>query len=179
MKKRHPHNFFLGFTSLVDSWCDKLFWSNSTFTAHWIQVKSVCSHYFYCKVYDQATSTYKLIEKSRWTLLPPMLKTLASKSVYLSERSVGDFWILEIARNKSLGDYFRRAWWGVPLTYIFLRENSSWGACGNIAYLFTRTGNQLSSPDDMGCPGFSSCCFTEIDVPIDVRWVSQGICGFL
>ena len=38
-------------------------------------------------------------------------KTLASKSVYLSERSVGDFWILEIARNKSLGDYFRRAWW--------------------------------------------------------------------
>ena len=24
----------------------------------------------------------------------------------------------------------------VPLTYIFLRENSSWGACGKMAYLF-------------------------------------------
>ena len=34
-------------------------------------------------------------------------------------------------------------------------------------------------PDDMGCPGFSSCCFTEIDVPIDLRWVSQGISGLL
>ena len=32
--------------------------------------------------------------------------------------------------------------------------------------LHLKTGNQLSSPDDMGCPGFSSCCFTEIDVPI-------------
>ena len=29
------------------------------------------------------------------------------------------------------------------------------------------------------CPGFSSCCFTEIDVPIDLRWVSQGISGLL
>ena len=26
----------------------------------------------------------------------------------------------------------------VPLTYIFLRENSSWGACGKMAYLFSR-----------------------------------------
>ena len=42
-----------------------------------------------------------------------------------------------------------------------------------------KTGNQLSSPDDMVCPGFSSCCFTEIDVPIDLRWVSQGISGWL
>ena len=45
--------------------------------------------------------------------------------------------------------------------------------------LHSKTGNQRSSPDDMGCPGFTSCCFTEIDVPIDVRWVSQGISGFL
>ena len=45
--------------------------------------------------------------------------------------------------------------------------------------LHSKTGNQLSSPDDMGCPGFSSCCFTEIDVPIDLRWVSQGISGLL
>ena len=38
--------------------------------------------------------------------------------------------------------------------------------------LHSKTGNQLSSPDDMGCTGFSSYCFTEIDVPIDLRWVS-------
>ena len=45
--------------------------------------------------------------------------------------------------------------------------------------LHSKTGNQLSSPDNMGCPGFSSHCFTEIDVPIDLRWVSQGISGLL
>ena len=43
--------------------------------------------------------------------------------------------------------------------------------------LQAKTGNQLSSPADMVCPGLSSCCFTEIDVPIDLRWVSQGISG--
>ena len=45
--------------------------------------------------------------------------------------------------------------------------------------LQSKTGNQLSSPDDMGCPDISSCCFTEIDVPIDLRWVSQEISGLL
>ena len=45
--------------------------------------------------------------------------------------------------------------------------------------LHSKTGNQLLSPDDMGCLGFSFCCFTEIDVPIDLRWVSQGISGLL
>ena len=45
--------------------------------------------------------------------------------------------------------------------------------------LHSKTGNQLSSPDNMRCPGFSSCCFTEIGVPIDLRWVSQGISGLL
>ena len=45
--------------------------------------------------------------------------------------------------------------------------------------LQSKTGNYLSSPDYMGCPGLSSCCFTEIDVPIDLRWVSQGISGLL
>ena len=45
--------------------------------------------------------------------------------------------------------------------------------------LHSKTGNQLSSPDNMVCPGFSSSCFTEIDVPIDLRWVSQGISGLL
>ena len=42
-----------------------------------------------------------------------------------------------------------------------------------------KTGNQLSSPDDMVCPDLSSCFFSEIDVPIDLRWVSQGISGLL
>ena len=45
--------------------------------------------------------------------------------------------------------------------------------------LQSKTGNQLSSPDDMGCPDLSSCCFTEIDVPIDLSWVSQGNSGLL
>ena len=45
--------------------------------------------------------------------------------------------------------------------------------------LQSKTGNQLSSPDDMVCPGLSSCCFTEIDFPIDLRWLSQGISGLL
>ena len=45
--------------------------------------------------------------------------------------------------------------------------------------LKSKTGNQLSSPDDMGCWGLSSCCFTEIDVPIDLISVSQGISGLL
>ena len=45
--------------------------------------------------------------------------------------------------------------------------------------LQSKTGNQLSSPDDMVCPHLSSCCFTEIDVPIDLRCVSQGISGLL
>ena len=45
--------------------------------------------------------------------------------------------------------------------------------------LQSKTGNQLSSPDDMVCPDLSSCCFTKIDVPIDLRWVSQRISGLL
>ena len=45
--------------------------------------------------------------------------------------------------------------------------------------LQSKTGNQLPSPDDMVCPDLSSCCFTENDVPIDLKWVSQAISGFL
>ena len=40
--------------------------------------------------------------------------------------------------------------------------------------LQSKTGKQLSSSDGMGCPGVSSCCFTEIDVPMNLRCVSQG-----
>ena len=35
--------------------------------------------------------------------------------------------------------------------------------------LQSKTGNQLSSPDEMWCPYLSFCCFTEFDVPIDLR----------
>ena len=44
--------------------------------------------------------------------------------------------------------------------------------------LQSKAGNQLSSPDDMGCTELSSSCFTVIDVPLDLRWASQGISGF-
>ena len=41
-----------------------------------------------------------------------------------------------------------------------------------------KRGNQLSSPDDMWCMEHSSSCFIEIDVPLDFRWMSQGISRF-
>ena len=50
--------------------------------------------------------------------------------------------------------------------------------CKDGLLLQSKTGNQLSSPDDMGCTELSSSCFTEIDVPLDLRWMSQGISGF-
>ena len=40
-----------------------------------------------------------------------------------------------------------------------------------------RPGNQLSSLDDLGCTELSSSCSAEIGVPLDLRWVSQGISG--
>ena len=45
--------------------------------------------------------------------------------------------------------------------------------------LHSKTGNQLSSPDDKEGTDLSSCCFTEIDVPLDLRWVSHGIWIFV
>ena len=44
--------------------------------------------------------------------------------------------------------------------------------------LQSKTGNKLSSPHDTVCTELSSSCFTEIDVPLDLRWVSLGISGF-
>ena len=41
--------------------------------------------------------------------------------------------------------------------------------------LLLKTGNQLSSWDDMGCMELSSSCYTDINIHIDMRWVSQGI----
>ena len=41
--------------------------------------------------------------------------------------------------------------------------------------LQSKTGNQLSSWDDMGCMELSSSCCTEINIHIELRLVSQGI----
>ena len=41
--------------------------------------------------------------------------------------------------------------------------------------LQSKTGNQLSSWDHMGCMGLSSSCCTEINIHIDLRLVSQLI----
>ena len=41
--------------------------------------------------------------------------------------------------------------------------------------LQSKTGNQLSSPDDMVCLDISSCCSTEIDDPLYLRRLSQGV----
>ena len=40
--------------------------------------------------------------------------------------------------------------------------------------LQSKTGNQLSSWDDMGCMELSSSCCTDINIHIDLRRVSQG-----
>ena len=44
--------------------------------------------------------------------------------------------------------------------------------------LKSKTGNHLSSHDDMVCKELSSICFIEIAVPVDMRWLSHGISGF-
>ena len=47
-----------------------------------------------------------------------------------------------------------------------------WKVCSNLQ---SKTGNQLSSWDDMGCMELSSSCCTGINIHIDLRWVSHGI----
>ena len=43
--------------------------------------------------------------------------------------------------------------------------------------LHSKPGNQLSSQNDVGCTKLSLSCCAEIGVPLDLRWVSQGISG--
>ena len=43
--------------------------------------------------------------------------------------------------------------------------------------LQSKTGNRLPFRDDMVCTELSSSCCTEIDVPLDLSRVSQGISG--
>ena len=44
--------------------------------------------------------------------------------------------------------------------------------------LLSKTGNQFSSRDHMGCTEQSSSCCTEIDIPLALRRVSQGKSGY-
>ena len=43
--------------------------------------------------------------------------------------------------------------------------------------LQSKPGNQLSTREYMGCMELSSICYAEIDVPLNLRRVSQGISG--
>ena len=69
--------------------------------------------------------------------------------------------------------------WGrkhrVALTYLILRERSSWGACGNWLTFSVKDRESFWSPDDMGCTEVSSSCSNEIDDPLYLRRFSQGI----
>ena len=66
--------------------------------------------------------------------------------------------------------------WGsklrVPLTFVLLREGSSWGACGKLAYHFSGRQESFSSWDDMGCTELSSSGYTEID---EIDEIERGI----
>ena len=63
----------------------------------------------------------------------------------------------------------------VPLTYLLLNENSTWGACWKFAHLFSQR-QGISSHLGMIWSSWSitRVCCTEISIHIDLRQVSQG-----
>ena len=69
--------------------------------------------------------------------------------------------------------------WGrkhrVALIYLFLREGFSWGACGELAYLFSGRQGVILILRSMGCKEVSSSFSTVIDDPLYLRRFSQGI----
>ena len=69
--------------------------------------------------------------------------------------------------------------WGrkhrVALTYLFLREGSSWVACGSWLTFSVEDTVSFSSPDDMWCTEISSNCSSEINDPLYLRPFSHGI----
>ena len=87
----------------------------------------------------------------------------------------------EIWASFESGHHGVRSNWGrkqrVPLTYLLLREGSPWGGCVKLAYLLSSRKESCSSQDDMGCTELSSSCCNEIDDPLYLRRVSQGISG--
>ena len=60
----------------------------------------------------------------------------------------------------------------IPIAEGKLHLRCWWKVGSNLQ---SRTGNQLSSWDDMGCMELSSSCCTDINIHIDLRRVSQGI----
>ena len=99
----------------------------------------------------------------RWACLKPLQRNL---DFFLIRASWGRFRL----KHKSQGPSHIH----IPKRKLLLR--CFWK---DVLPLHSKTGNQLSSPDDIGCPGLSSCCFTEIDVPVDLRGVSHWISGLL
>ena len=60
----------------------------------------------------------------------------------------------------------------IPIAEGKLQLRCCWKVGSNLQ---SKTGNQLSSCDDMECMELSSCCCTDINIDIDLRRVSQGI----
>ena len=60
----------------------------------------------------------------------------------------------------------------IPIAEGKLHLRCCWKVGSNIQ---SKTGNQLSSWDDMGCMELSSSCCTDINIHIHLRRVSQGI----
>ena len=62
----------------------------------------------------------------------------------------------------------------IPITEGKLLLRCSW----KVGFpLQSKTGNQLSSRDDMACLELSTSCCHETDVPVNLRRVPQGISG--
>ena len=60
----------------------------------------------------------------------------------------------------------------IPIAEGKLHLSCWWKVGSNLQ---SKTGNQLSTWDDMGCMELSSSCCTDINIHIDLRRVSQGI----
>ena len=60
----------------------------------------------------------------------------------------------------------------IPISEGKLQLRCWWKVGSNLQ---SKTGNQLSTWDDIGCMELSSSCCTDINIHIDLRQVSQGI----
>ena len=60
----------------------------------------------------------------------------------------------------------------IPIAEGKLQLRCCWKVGSNLQ---SKTGNQLSSWDDIGCMELSLSCCTDINIDIDLRRVSQGI----
>ena len=86
---------------------------------------------------------------------PAFFRVRASRGpLHLGQKTQGPFHI-----PNSEGNLLFKCFWKVGLPRL------------------SKTGNQFSSRDDMGCTELSSSCCSEIDIPLALRRVSQGISG--